>query len=157
MRLIYLGIPLMAVMLAACGDDERDDRVHEEPIPTTTDEYNTTPGSAPMDTPPGQWHRRQHGFRQLAGDRDLHPAGHGWSDCSRHRHRHRHRHWYWHWYWHRHYRLRLGYGHQYSVIRPSCAAGALASRPTGTLLPPGPPRHRRLRFPAPESAPPGGW
>ncbi|MGN5519485.1 hypothetical protein VF673_11480 [Halopseudomonas sp. Lyrl_26] len=52
MRLIYLGIPLMAVMLAACGDDERDDRVHEEPIPTTTDEYNTTPGSAPMDTPP---------------------------------------------------------------------------------------------------------
>src|SRR5690606_12071296 len=51
-RLIYLGIPLMAVMLAACGDDERDDRVHEEPIPTTTDEYNTTPGSAPMDTPP---------------------------------------------------------------------------------------------------------
>ena len=46
MRLIYLGIPLMAVMLAACGDDERDDRVHEEPIPTTTDEYNTTPTDA---------------------------------------------------------------------------------------------------------------
>ena len=40
MRLTYLAIPVVAVLLTACGDDERDSNIHDEPVPGVTEEYN---------------------------------------------------------------------------------------------------------------------
>lgn len=57
MRLTYLAIPFMAVLLAACGDEERDIDTYDEPVPTT-DEYDlpdepaTMPSSPATTTPP---------------------------------------------------------------------------------------------------------
>lgn len=47
MRLIYLAIPFVAVLLVACGDDERDTSLPTEPAPTTND-YNLPDEPASM-------------------------------------------------------------------------------------------------------------
>ncbi len=58
MRLIYLAIPFMAVLLTACGDDERDVDTYNESVPATGNEYNlpdepaTMPSSPTTTTPP---------------------------------------------------------------------------------------------------------
>lgn len=58
MRLTYLAIPFVAVLLTACGDDERDVDSYNEPVPATDNEYNlpdepaTMPSSPATTTPP---------------------------------------------------------------------------------------------------------
>lgn len=58
MRLTYLAIPFVAVLLTACGDDERDVDTYNEPVPATDNEYNmpdepaTMPSSPATPTPP---------------------------------------------------------------------------------------------------------
>ena len=53
MRLTYLAIPVVAVLLAACGgDDERDSNIHNEPIPGTTEE-RSMPADLGMPASPG--------------------------------------------------------------------------------------------------------
>ena len=48
MRLTYLAIPVVAVLLAACGEDERDVDTHNESVPATGNEYNQPEEPATM-------------------------------------------------------------------------------------------------------------
>ena len=58
MRLTYLAIPFVAVLLTACGDDERDVDSYNEPAPASGTEYSlpdepvTVPSSPSTTTPP---------------------------------------------------------------------------------------------------------
>lgn len=51
MRLTYLCVPLFAVFLAGCGDDERETGLPMETPPPATEEYGTPtdPSADPMD------------------------------------------------------------------------------------------------------------
>lgn len=53
MRLTYLAIPLTALLLAGCGDDEHDIDIHNEPVPAGTQDYNLPDEPAPMPNNPG--------------------------------------------------------------------------------------------------------
>ncbi len=52
MRLTYLAIPFMAVLLTACGDDERDVDTYNESVPATGNEYNMPDEPAPIPSSP---------------------------------------------------------------------------------------------------------
>ena len=52
MRLIYLAVPFVAVLLTACGDDERDVDSYNESVPATGNEYNLPDEPAPMPSAP---------------------------------------------------------------------------------------------------------
>lgn len=52
MRLAYLAIPFVAVLLTACGDDQRDTDLPVEPAPGVTNEYNMPDEPATMPSSP---------------------------------------------------------------------------------------------------------